>query len=47
MATTGNRLIASKKAFEKDANFQRLKKLFPANTNLKKAVTKKHEGKNR
>jgi hypothetical protein len=44
MATTGNRLIASKKEFEKDPNFNRLKLLFPANTNLKKAVTKR-EGK--
>ncbi|MDQ3253568.1 MAG: hypothetical protein M3R15_06630 [Acidobacteriota bacterium] len=41
MATTGNRTIAAKKAFEKDPKFRRLKKLFPANTNLKKAVTQK------
>jgi len=42
MATTGNRLIASKKAFENDPIFKRLKASFPnANTNKKRSVTKK------
>lgn len=45
MATTGNRTIASRKAIKTDPNFKRLQKIFPANTNLKKAVTPKRGGK--
>jgi hypothetical protein len=37
---TGNKLTEAKKAFANDANFQRLKKLFP-NANTKRSVTKR------
>jgi len=45
--TTANKITEAKKAFEKDPYFRRIKKLFPANTNLKKAVTTKRGGKKR
>jgi hypothetical protein len=39
--STGNKITESKRAFARDANFQRLKARFPANTNTKKSVTNK------
>jgi hypothetical protein len=41
---SSNKIKEALRAFEKDPKFKRLKQIFPANTNLKKAVTKR-EGK--
>jgi hypothetical protein len=38
---SANKITEAKRAFARDANFQRLKARFPANTNTKRLVTNK------